>query len=96
MIEIKIVEVLAIFGGITGIISFFVSLRHQNRKSDGEAAATLARIEATLKHISEQINPLQNDLRKLNGELGELRERVRAAEESLKSAHYRVGEISKK
>lgn len=76
----------AIFFGI-------VALQRNKSKDDKHDAAELTTVIVKLENISTGISDIKSNMRSVEGEVKELRDRVIKAEDSAKNAHRRIEEL---
>ena len=76
--------------------AFYFGIRTASRnksQDDKHDADALARIDVSLTTIKDSIGEVKSDLRGVRAENRELRDKVVAVEESVKSAHKRINRL---
>lgn len=80
---------------ISCVISFFAFIR--NSKADTKKdAGQMTEIMVKLNVIDENVKEVKSDMKDSRADVERVKERLIIAEESLKSAHKRIDELSKK
>lgn len=87
-ILISVVSVaFALYSGIT-------NLKRNGKKDTAEEAAQLTTVIVKLESIRDGVAEIKSDMKNAKGEIQELRERLVIVEQSTKSAHHRVDELT--
>lgn len=90
---------LAVIGTIISAIAVLISalsLARYTKKDNKESSDSLVRFETKIDNMGGQITEVRDDVKAQGVLYSDMRERVRAVEESTKSAHKRIDTLEEK
>lgn len=87
-IVISVISVsFALYSGIS-------NLKRNGKKDTAEETAQLTTVIVKLENIGDGVAEIKADMKNVKGEVQELRERLVAVEQSTKSAHHRLDDLT--
>lgn len=93
------IEIALLISGLTmafGIYSGMVSIKRHYKNESRKDSAQMTTVIVKLEGISEGISEIKTDLSNVKGDIKEITERLIVAEQSLKTAQERIGELEAK
>ena len=93
------IEIALLISGLTmafGIYSGMASIKRHYKNESRKDSAQMTTVIVKLEGISEGISEIKTDLSNVKGDIKEITERLIVAEQSLKTAQKRIGELESK
>lgn len=96
IMQIEVALLISVVSVVFGVYSGIVSIKHHNKSENKKESEQMTMMMVKLEGISEGIREIKSEIKCEKEEIKQITERLIVTEQSVKSAHKRLNEISDK